>query len=267
MEELEYKKCKICNTEKPLSDFYVRKETGKHRTNCISCQVEKSVKWRKENWDKYKETVSVYNEVNKEKKQKYQKEYGIKNIEKRDAYAKEYYENNKDRANELKKINYLKNRYVQLQKRKEWYQNNKEKHAENRAKYEANNKERLREARRKWENNRLATDINYKLHKNLSGRIREELNGKKKRTDRTEMLLGCTIEELKIFIENLFQDGMTWDNWEVNGWHIDHRIPLSWFNLENENCRKLAFSYKNLQPLWGADNLRKKNFYSDKLAS
>lgn len=267
MSEIDYKKCKTCNTEKPLSDFYIRKETGKHRTNCISCQVEKSVKWRKENWGKYKETVSVYNEVNKEKKQAYQKEYGIKNSEKRNAYAKEYYNNNKDKANEQKRLNYIKKRGFYLEKGKKWYQENKEKHAAKRSEYESNNKDRLRAARRKWENNRLATDINYKLHKNLAGRIREELNGKKKRTDRTEILLGCTIDELKVFIQNQFTDGMSWDNWSTNGWHIDHRIPLSWFNLENENCRKLAFSYKNLQPLWSEDNLEKKNFYAHKLAS
>ena len=80
-------------------------------------------------------------------------------------------------------------------------------------------------------------------------------------------MIGCTIPELKLFIENMLPEEWTWDNYGVNGWHIDHRIPLSWFNLENENCRKIAFSYKNLQPLWGTENILKRNFYSHKLAS
>lgn len=121
-------------------------------------------------------------------------------------------------------------------------------------------------ARRKWENERLANDINYKLHKKLAGRIRHELKGVAKRTLRTEELIGCTISELIVFIEAQFKPGMTWANHSTNGWHIDHRIPVSWFNLENENCRRLAFSYKNLQPLWAEENLEKKFFYSHALA-
>lgn len=251
-------KCYTCNENKNKEDFYASKPT-----KCKKCISDRGKVYRVENKDEIKERGVQYRKNNRDKINKKLSEYQKNNPHLR----RDYYAKNKERLQGFTKASYLKKREENIQKRKIYYQNNKEKHAENRAKYEANNKDRLRAARRKWENNRLATDINYKLHKNISGRIREELNGKKKRTDRTEMLLGCTIEELKIFIQNQFQDGMTWGNWELNGWHIDHRIPLSWFNLENENCRKLAFGYKNLQPLWGADNLRKKNFYSDKLAS
>lgn len=258
MEEVEaLKKCTVCKAEKPLSEFYFKK------SKCKGCVSDKGKIYRSKNKDKINERGLAYRSKNRDKINKKLSEYQKNNPQLRNAY----YAKNKERLQGFNKASYLKKRDENIEKRKIWYQNNKERHAANRTKYEEKNKDRLRAARRKWENNRLATDINYKLHKNISGRIREELNGKKKRTDRTEMLLGCTIEELKVFLQNQFQDGMTWDNWETNGWHVDHRIPLSWFNLENENCRKLAFSYKNLQPLWGADNLRKKNFYSDKLAS
>ena len=262
MAEIDYKKCGTCQQDKPTSDFYKDKPY-----RCKQCISEKGAEYRSRNKEKIQERGLKYREGNKDKISKAQLLHREKNREKLRDYAKEYHKNNREKSIASNRAAYFKNRDVNIQKRKEWYQNNKEKHAERRSNYEVNNKDRLREARRKWENNRLATDINYKLHKNLAGRIREELNGKKKRTDRTEMLLGCTIDELKIFIQNQFTDGMSWDNWSTTGWHIDHRIPLSWFNLENENCRKLAFSYKNLQPLWSEVNLEKKNFYAHKLAS
>ena len=239
----EYEKvCKDCGESKPLSEYPFVSSRNVYIPRCFICHRKKA--------------------------NQYSNSRGAEVKDKRKEYAKAYYRKDVETQKEYRKQHYLScNREEQLDRRKKWYNENKERHADNRSKYELANKDRLRAARRKWENNRLATDINYRLHETLAGRIRHELKGVAKRSSRTEELIGCTIEELKVFIENQLQDGMTWDNWETNGWHIDHRIPISWFNLENENCRKLAFSYKNMQPLWGADNLRKKNFYADKLAS
>lgn len=264
MSDIDYKKkvCKTCKLIKDISEFYESKPA-----KCKKCISDKGVQYRNDNKSKIKERGVKYRENNKEQINVSQLEYRQKNREKLRENAKKYHENNRDKSIASNRAAYFKKRDINIQKRKEWYQNNKKKHAEKRAEYETANKDRLRAARRKWENNRLLTDVQYRLHKTLSGRIRGELNGNRSKTDSTELLIGCTIEELKVFIEGQFKDGMTWDNWETNGWHIDHRIPLSWFNLENENCRKLAFSYKNLQPLWGTENLKKKNFYAHKLAS
>ena len=48
---------------------------------------------------------------------------------------------------------------------------------------------------------------------------------------------------------------MTWQNYGI--WHIDHIQPLSKFNLLKLEQQKIAFNYKNLQPLWAIDNLKK----------
>jgi 5-methylcytosine-specific restriction endonuclease McrA len=50
---------------------------------------------------------------------------------------------------------------------------------------------------------------------------------------------------------------MSWKN--KGQWHIDHIIPLSAFNYEKpgDTDFKKAWSLKNLQPLWMADNNRK----------
>jgi hypothetical protein len=56
-------------------------------------------------------------------------------------------------------------------------------------------------------------------------------------------------------MENKFTEGMSWDN--QGKWHIDHIIPLSSANSEEEIYK--LFHYTNLQPLWAKDNLSKHN--------
>jgi hypothetical protein len=50
---------------------------------------------------------------------------------------------------------------------------------------------------------------------------------------------------------------MSWQN--QGQWHIDHIKPLSQFDLTDFKQLQEACNYKNLQPLWAKDNLRKSN--------
>ena len=43
--------------------------------------------------------------------------------------------------------------------------------------------------------------------------------------------------------------------------HIDHVIPLSAFNLDDQEQQRAAFHYTNLRPMWAIENKRK----SDKI--
>ena len=52
---------------------------------------------------------------------------------------------------------------------------------------------------------------------------------------------------------------MNWDN--RSEWHIDHIVPLSSANTEEELIR--LCHYTNLQPLWAEDNLKKGGKLSD----
>jgi len=100
------------------------------------------------------------------------------------------------------------------------------------------------------------TDIQYKMRDILRSRLKHVLKGKLKSVSAVKDL-GCSIEQLKTYLESLFQPGMTWDNWSRYGWHIDHIKPLSSFDLTDPEQQKKACHYTNLQPLWAAENLRK----------
>ena len=50
---------------------------------------------------------------------------------------------------------------------------------------------------------------------------------------------------------------MTWENWKIDGWHIDHIKPLNSFDLTDPEQLKEACHYTNLQPLWWYDNIEK----------
>lgn len=67
--------------------------------------------------------------------------------------------------------------------------------------------------------------------------------------------LGCSISEFKLYIENQFLDGMTWDNY--GEWHLDHVIPLCKFDLSDRTEFLEASNFLNIQPLWAKDNYLK----------
>jgi len=68
-------------------------------------------------------------------------------------------------------------------------------------------------------------------------------------------LIGCTPDFFKSFLEHQFSEGMSWKNF--GEWEIDHRIPLTSFDLSDERQKFSAFNYSNCQPLWKPENRSK----------
>lgn len=135
-----------------------------------------------------------------------------------------------------------------------YYQSNKSKCLIKNKEYYALNKTKIQQQKIKYQSNRLKTNPYFRMTQNLRRRINSALHGKNK-SQNTLSMIGCTIEELKLYLEKQFTKGMSWDNY--GEWHIDHIKPCASFDLSLENEQKLCFHYTNLQPLWAEDNLRK----------
>ncbi len=106
-------------------------------------------------------------------------------------------------------------------------------------------------------NTRRKNDVLFKLKCNLRSRLRAVFRtaSKHSKPKHTIELIGITWEELRIYLESKFKDGMNWNNYGYYGWHIDHIIPLASAKTEEEMIK--LCHYTNLQPLWWKDNISK----------
>jgi len=117
----------------------------------------------------------------------------------------------------------------------------------------------LKEKRRKYSVQYTNKSIDNKIKANIRSRLSISVSSRPfcYKTGSAIEELGCSIHEFKLYLESKFQDGMSWDNYGKNGWHIDHIVPLSKFDISNPKELKKACHYTNLQPLWAKDNLCK----------
>ena len=159
--------------------------------------------------------------------------------------------------------------------RRNHYEANKEQYLKNNVEYRENNIDKVREWHcKEYKRNKIkyisrakiysrmkcASDIQFKLAKLLRTRVYQALKGKVKIGSAVSDL-GCSVEELKEHIEKQFKPGMTWNNWgnKTTSWSLDHIKPISSFNLTDRQQFLEANNYRNLQPLWHVDNIRKSN--------
>jgi len=126
-------------------------------------------------------------------------------------------------------------------------------------KYIRENRQRINE----YERNKKATDTNYRLSYILRNRLRIAVKSNQKVGSAVKDL-GCTIEEFKQYIEKQFEEDMSWENYGLYTWHLDHIKPLVSFDLTDRQQFLQACHYTNYQPLWAHDNLSKGAKYNDK---
>ena len=193
--------------------------------------------WYEANKDKVKLQSKDWYEVNKDKKKNYIKSYRKNNKHKIKTYGKKYRKLNKDKIKSRGKLYRAVNKDKIITRIKNWQKINKDK---------INRRQTI------YRRKKLKTDVQFKLACRLRNRIWDSLKSGSAVKD-----LGCTIDELKTYLESKFQTGMTWDNWSKDGWHIDHIKPLASFDLSDRKQLLEACHYTNLQPLWAKDNLAK----------
>ncbi|MFA5031091.1 MAG: hypothetical protein WC495_05910 [Patescibacteria group bacterium] len=163
-------------------------------------------------------------------------------------------EEKKKAKQEYDKIYCKKYKEIRNKKAKEYYQKHRERYLEEKRKYRKTHSKEIKDYR----NKRMKTDIKFKLICYLRSRLSVAVRNNQKSGSAVKDL-GCSIPELKIYLESKFQVGMTWENWGINGWHIDHIIPLDSFNLQNKDEFLKASHYTNLQPMWAEENWEKGN--------
>lgn len=163
---------------------------------------------------------------------------------------------------EQRKQYYIDNKQRIADYQKQYYVDNKEsvsiKNRIRAKKSAANNKEKVKNYKRQYMKDRRI-DPTYRMCGNLSRSMSQSFKTKdlSKRNRHWEDLVGYSAQDLKEHLESLFTDGMSWDNY--GEWHIDHKIPKSFFDYNDEVEFRYCWSLLNLQPLWADDNYRKNN--------
>lgn len=262
-----FKKCTGkggCGKIKKLCEFSLRGDTDKYRGQCKECRR----LYHKE-----------YNIKHRDEKRSYKRAWGEKNKKKNfttDPYntnvlkkcwccdrSKSVMEFNRDGSKNdglstiCRCCNKIKNKEYRSKNLNERRRKDKEYKRINRHKVCARY------------NYRYKNDPVFKLKENLRNRTKLAIKGHLSSGTILEYL-GCSIEELKQYLENQFYNNpetgeeMTWQNHSLYGWHIDHVIPWATVKDSNDNEQiKKVCHYTNLQPLWAEENLKKGDKYDE----
>lgn len=136
-------------------------------------------------------------------------------------------------------------------------------HKENIEQYQASwyqkNKLAVLAKHRIYKKEKYASNIIFKLHVNCSSSIYQAMKSAKNGSSILKFL-PYTMEELKIHIENQFDNKMNWNNYG-SYWQIDHIYPqslLPYSSMTDENFVK-CWSLSNLRSLEASANRKKFN--------
>lgn len=223
------KKCAHCGEEKDISKFGSNKRM-KDGLNyyCKECQNRMNRESRSRNRELWLEGKRIYREKNARSLAKKQLIYYHKNKESISIRRKTQMHKYRDRI-EAYRIKYYKENRKGIIKQTSEYKKNRCKH-----------------------------DVGFRLRRLLSDRIQHALRfNKVTKSQKTIELLGCTIGFYMEYLEQRFFPGMTWDNYGLRGWHIDHIRPCASFDLTDPKQQRECFNYKNTQPLWAHENYLK----------
>ncbi len=124
--------------------------------------------------------------------------------------------------------------------------NNKEKILLRRRKYYKENKEFVIKKNIEYEKNRRSIDEKYRIRRNIHAQFGRFMKGNKSK--KFEDYVGYSYDELIKYL-NISK--------KTKGFHVDHIIPKSLYNLKNEEEIRKCWSLKNLRLISEEENLLK----------
>ena len=160
------------------------------------------------------------------------KKYNEENKESLAKSNKAYKEANKEKAVKLRKI---------------YKETNKGKIAKQSKKYKEENRDKINEWTSKYIKAKRKTDSLWRLRIGVRSAVRRYLKDGKSKT--TREIIGIDFKEFKDYLEVEYTEGM----------HLDHIVPLSWANNDEEVYT--LNHYSNFQIITAEENLIKSDRY------
>lgn len=123
--------------------------------------------------------------------------------------------------------------------------------------HDYNSNPEVRAKLNKIQKEKIKNSVGLKVMRSFRSRVHKALKRNVKYR-KSFILLGCSIEFYKEYLNNLMSKEMNWENYGKL-WDIDHIIPCSYFNLDTESEQLKCFHYTNTQPMFKKDNIAKLN--------
>ena len=141
------------------------------------------------------------------------------------------------------------------EKNKKYYLENRNRIVNNQKLYNKQNRTKIN----LYEKKRRETDFVYKFANNIRVRTSQSFKAQNvRKTNKTFDLLGCSHSFFKNWIIHQLNGIMTIENYG-SVWQIDHCLPITSFNLLDENDMKKCFCWVNLRPMYCSENISKGN--------
>lgn len=252
---MDTKTCTICNKTATLNLFCASKNL------CKECNKLKCKEYRESNRERQSEYNKKYRNEHKEEISTRMCEWSKNNRDKRRIVDAKYKESHRRELSEKQQEYYRGNKEVIAIRTKAWNEDNKNEISSRRKiSYDANRDEILARAKqnrnsnidevRKQRNQYLRKLRNTNENYAISVKLRSSLSKALKKQGIVKTFSsGVTTRKAAEIVSNIGS--------RPKGFHLDHIIPISAFDLRNQLHRELAMSKYNLRWISADENLRK----------
>lgn len=227
------KKCTVCGETKALSEFYKRGGKCKECTKTNQRERNKQDKEERLEMETNSKQLDTIKKCKKCGIEKTLNDFRPKRAMCKDCereYGRNYNKEHKD-------------------KRRAWHENNYARHSE----LNANNYQKHKNEINDTLKFRYHNDTCYQIHKRSQASLQYIIRRIREGTYEK----GTRYDTFACWFEYNFTEEMNWDNYGKY-WDIDHVVPVSKWNLEDEEQLELCSDWKNLMPLECCANKHKK---------